>query len=320
MQKNVGAASSIVHVAVAIITNQHNEVLVSLRAKEAHQGGLWEFPGGKLEQGESVFDALKREISEELNISINKAFAFKQIQHNYVDKSVLLDIWRVESFSGEPVGAEGQQVKWLAINDLKVDEFPAANRAIIQALKLPESYMITGSFESHSDFELKLENSLKKGIKLVQLRCKKTSDKEYKQLAEISASLCHKYNAILLLNTSLEVFSSVSAQGLHLTSQMLSSIVNRPIDDDLILSVSCHSEIEIEKAKQLKADIVLLSPVKETSSHPGVKGIGWQRFSELVAAIEAPVFALGGMAEADIDDAKSSGAQGVAAISSFWKA
>ncbi len=320
MQKNVGASSSIVHVAVAIITNQYNEVLVSLRAKEAHQGGLWEFPGGKLEQGESVFDALKREIFEELNISINKAFAFKKIQYNYVDKNVLLDIWRVESFSGEPVGAEGQQVKWLAINDLKVDEFPAANRAIIQALKLPESYMITGSFESHSDFEFKLENSLKKGIKLVQLRCKKTSDKEYKQLAEISASLCNKYNAILLLNTSLGIFTSVSAQGLHLSSQMLSTFSTRPIDDDLILSVSCHSEIEIERAKQLKADIILLSPVKETSSHPGVKGMGWQRFSELLAAIETPVFALGGMAEADIDDAKSSGAQGVAAISSFWKA
>ena len=309
---------ALVHVAVAIITNQNNQVLISLRNKKSHQGGLWEFPGGKLEKNETVFNALKREIKEELNISIYSAFAFKTIQFHYADKSVLLDVWKVESFSGEPEGAEGQKIKWQNIDELNASNFPEANRVIIQLLKLPEKYMITGSFESSDDFEYKLESSLKKGVSLVQLRSKNTTEKEYKTLIKIAKCLCEKHNATLLLNSGVEVFLDSTAGGLHLTSQMLHSIRHRPIGDNFILSVSCHTNAEIEKAQLLKADIILLSPVKETKSHPGVKGIGWKKFTEIVAGVKTPVYALGGMAEKDLPEAKKSGAQGVAAISSFW--
>ena len=309
---------SLVHVAVAIIINQYNQVLISLRKKDAHQGGLWEFPGGKVEQDESVLDALKREVHEELDISIRSAYLFKKIHHQYTDRAVLLEIWKVDSYTGEPKGIEGQQVKWQAIDKLNIDKFPAANRGIIQALKLPDKYMITGEFKNHKDFELKLENSLKNGISLVQLRCKNTPDDEYKQLIEIARILCAKYGASLLLNTSAEMFLSSGADGLHLNSQMLNSIESRPVSSDSLLSVSCHSKSEIEKAKQLTADIILLSPVKETRSHPGVQGIGWEKFTDLAINIDVPVYALGGMTADDLYDAKKSGAQGVAAISSFW--
>ncbi|RDH81319.1 MAG: hypothetical protein DIZ80_14575 [endosymbiont of Galathealinum brachiosum] len=311
--------SALIHVAVAIIINQKNQVLISLRPAGVHQGGLWEFPGGKLEDGESALDALKREIDEELGISIDKASSFKKITYQYPDKKVLLDIWKVESYSGEPQGAEGQQLKWRLISDLNAKEFPTANREIIQTLKLPERYMITGSFENTEDFKLKLENSLKSGISLVQLRCKNTSVTEYKHLVKMSTLLCELHGAILLLNTTLDVFLDTNANGLHLSSQMLHSIQQRPIDKESLLSVSCHTEQEIEKAKQLEADIILLSPVRETKSHPGVEGIGWEKFAQISSNVEVPVYALGGMAESDICDAKSSGAQGVAAISSFWK-
>jgi len=311
--------SALIHVAVAIITNQQHEVLISLRHKDAHQGGLWEFPGGKLEHGESVLEALKREIKEELNILIHNASPFKSIHHQYSDKAVLLDFWQVESFTGKPQGVEGQQIKWQAINNLNTHDFPAANRVIIHALKFPERYMITGSFEGYRDFESKLETSLKNGISLVQLRCKNASLEEYKQLASISASLCKVYGATLLLNSDVETFLNTPADGLHLSSQMLHSIQSRPVSNDLILSASCHTELEIEKAKKLKVDIILLSPVKETRSHPGVKGIGWDKFTEIAANIDVPVYALGGMVEADLNEARLSGAQGIAAISSFWE-
>jgi len=314
--------SNPVHVAVAIITNQRNEILISFRSNSAHQGGLWEFPGGKLEPNESTFDALKREIKEELNISIQKASPYKKIKHQYSDKTVLLDIWWVESFSGNPEGAEAQQIKWQAISRLNEIEFPAANQAIIMSLQLPQRYMITGAFESHQDFKCKLETSLKKGISLVQLRCKNISETEYKQLAEISIHLCKKYNATLLFNTTVEIFKELSPRagktGLHLNSQMLDTIQIRPIAADFLLSVSCHNSKEVDKAKQLEADIILLSPVKETRSHPGVMGIGWNRFSEITDNINTPVYALGGMSEVDLADAKLSAAQGVAAISGFW--
>lgn len=309
---------AVVHVAVAVITNKQNQVLISLRPEKVHQGGLWEFPGGKLEAGESVIDALKREISEELGIKVLNAQPLKTIQHNYTDKSVLLDVWKIDSFSGEPHGAEGQDIKWQDLDQLCCEDFPAANRGIIQTMLLPEKYMITGSFESQDDFLKRLESSLKNGISLVQLRCKNLTDVEYLELADKAVSLCSSYQSKLLLNTSPEVFLKSNADGLQLSSHYLHSVNKRPVDDSLLLSASCHTKEDIEQARKLNADIILLSPVKETKSHPGVKGIGWQKFSELISVTGTPVYALGGMSETDLRDAKQAGAQGVAAISSFW--
>ena len=110
--------SPVVQVAVAIIVNQDNEVLISLRPNSSHQGGLWEFPGGKLEIGESVEDALKRELLEELNIDLLESQSFKIIQHQYADKTVQLNIYIVSSFRGEAKGAEGQLIEWKSIDQL----------------------------------------------------------------------------------------------------------------------------------------------------------------------------------------------------------
>ncbi|VAW58113.1 hypothetical protein MNBD_GAMMA11-3064 [hydrothermal vent metagenome] len=315
----------LIHVALAIIVNQQNEVLVSLRPENVHQGGLWEFPGGKVETEETVLDALKREISEELDIDIKKARPFKVIQYEYPDKSVSLNVWMVMSFVGKPRGGEGQQIKWQAIHQLNINEFPQANRSIIHSLILPEKYMITGSFENESNFLLRLENSLKKNhsesaMPLVQLRCKALAEAAFLMIANQAQIICKKYNAKLLLNATPDIFRQTKADGLHLNSQQLYSLNARPIDNASLLSVSCHTQADIKQAEQLGADIILLSPVKETTSHPGVKGIGWERFSALVSSTHAPVYALGGMGIDDIDDAKYAGAQGVAAISSFWKA
>jgi len=308
----------IVKVAVALIVNHKNEILISFRADDVHQGGLWEFPGGKFEKTELALDALKREMHEELNIEINSARLFKTIRYQYSDKTVELNIFRVESYTGIPVGAENQPIKWQPVKELNADEFPAANRSIILALQLPDKYMITGNYENHQDFFCKLEASLKKGISLVQLRSKKISAQEYKQLIDIASPLCKKYSAILLLNTNVNVFSNSQASGLHLSSHLLSSIKTRPIPNDFLLSVSCHTKVEIVKAKKLNADIILLSPVKKTQSHPGVLGIGWKKFTQISLDLDVPVYALGGMAESDLGDAEKAGAQGVAAISSFW--
>lgn len=124
-----------VHVAVAVIVNDHDEVLLALRSPEQHQGGLWEFPGGKVEAGESVNEALKREIREELNITITAAAALTSVKHDYNDKSVWLDVWSVTDFQGTPQGHEGQKIRWCAIHDLQEDEFPAANAPIISAIQ-----------------------------------------------------------------------------------------------------------------------------------------------------------------------------------------
>ena len=124
-----------IEVAVAILKSNENTVLTSWRQPHQHQGGLWEFPGGKREPDESMYDALKREVYEELGIEVEEAQPFVRIDHDYGDKQVSLDVWMVSAFSGKPSSREGQPLRWQAIPELKHDEFPAANAAIITALQ-----------------------------------------------------------------------------------------------------------------------------------------------------------------------------------------
>lgn len=128
-----------VRVAVAVIIDAKQQVLISLRQVHQHQGGLWEFPGGKVDDNETVFDALVREIDEELGMTIIEAQPLIEIAHNYSDKSVLLDVWLVTKFNGSAQGREGQEIQWKAISDLDENDFPAANVAIINELKLRAS-------------------------------------------------------------------------------------------------------------------------------------------------------------------------------------
>ena len=124
----------LVHVAVGVVLNSHNEVLIALRAKQAHQGGLWEFPGGKVEVDETIQQALVRELKEELDIIAECFEPLVVIEHDYGDKTVRLDVWLVTQFDGDPVGCEGQQVKWSTIDELTRYEFPAANKKIIEKI------------------------------------------------------------------------------------------------------------------------------------------------------------------------------------------
>ncbi len=309
----------LIHVAVAVIVNARNEVLIARRPEHVHQGGLWEFPGGKLEHGEQVEHALKREINEELGLQIESARPLIQVRHDYTDKSVLLDVWRILQYQGQPVGREGQPVRWMRISELDATMFPVANKPIVLSLQLPEYYMITGHFDDMDDFCERLEQALIRGIKLVQLRIKHVTDETwYGMLVEAAHKLCMSHGARLLLNTSVDRFNRCGGDGLHLTSSSIFDYDRRPVSSDLLLSVSCHSDNELDQARRLGADMVLLSPVKETRSHPGVPGIGWPAFQQMAQTANCPVYALGGMGTEDLVQAVESGAQGIAAISSFW--
>jgi len=126
--------NSTVHVAVGVLLNDNHEVLIALRPAESHQGGLWEFPGGKVEEGESVEYALNREFKEELGISVQACIPLIQIRHEYSDKLVMLDVWRIQKFSGIPQGREGQAIEWRALSKLRPVDFPKANERIIREL------------------------------------------------------------------------------------------------------------------------------------------------------------------------------------------
>ena len=125
----------VVHVAVGVLVDDGGRVLITRRANDAHQGGLWEFPGGKVEVGESVLEALDRELQEELGTAVLSSEPLLEIRHDYSDKAVLLDIHRVTEWRNEPRGLEGQPLAWVGIADLDDYEFPAANVAIVEKLK-----------------------------------------------------------------------------------------------------------------------------------------------------------------------------------------
>ena len=126
-------------VAAVIYSVDHsNQILISRRPDHLHQGGLWEFPGGKVETDELPEQALCRELREELGIQVTQAQPYLQVSHDYSDKQVLLDIWQVNGFSGQPRGMEGQDCRWVALSELLGSDsgyaFPAANQAILNKL------------------------------------------------------------------------------------------------------------------------------------------------------------------------------------------
>ncbi len=123
-----------VHVAIGVISNTRGEILVSKRPADKSQSGLWEFPGGKVEKNETAFQALKRELLEEIGIQVITATPWLQIKHAYPDRTVLLDTWHIAHFSGEPFGQEGQLVQWIQPNHFDQLPFLAGNREIIEKI------------------------------------------------------------------------------------------------------------------------------------------------------------------------------------------
>ena len=123
-----------VHVVIGIILNAEQQVLIAQRLPHQEKGGMWEFPGGKVEANETAFEALQRELKEEIGIEVIEAEAWTKVTYHYPHKSVLLDTWMVKKFIGTPVGAEGQPIRWKAISELGELEFPEGNRLIIEKL------------------------------------------------------------------------------------------------------------------------------------------------------------------------------------------
>ena len=308
-----------IHVAVAAIMDEQGRVLLSKRAAHVHQGGLWEFPGGKLEEGESIDEGLRRELHEELGITPTRARPLIRVAHDYPDKSVLLDVWRIDRINGIPRGREGQQVEWVPVDQLPCYAFPAANLPIVNAISLPACYLITpepgGEIPRFLD---ELECSLANGVSLLQLRAKQLSDADYRVLIPEVLQRCRHVNARVLLNAEPGLAREFGAAGVHLTSERLMALSGRPLDDSYLVAASCHNLEQLERAVNLGLDFAVVSPVQATSSHPEAKPLGFTGLHDLAERSSIPVYALGGMQTAELATAFRYGAQGIAAIRGLW--
>ena len=307
-----------VHVAVAVIENASGEILISKRLDHVHMGGLWEFPGGKVEAGETVLQALQREIREEVAIDIHDAQPLLKIPFQYPEKRVLLDVWSVTKFSGEAQSCEGQQVLWSPRYLLSSYQIPPANRGILTALQLPDQLLITGNFSDVAECILRTKNAVEYfGLRAVMLRAHQLDALEYKKLAIEMVQLCQRLNVKLLLNTNTENFID-EADGLHFTAQRLLACTERPVSKWKLFCASCHNEAEIQHAVAIGVDYITLSPVLPTASHSNVPLLGWDGLASLLSSCSLPVFALGGLNASHLSQAKALGVLGIAGISVWW--
>ncbi|ATR84645.1 Nudix family hydrolase [Pseudomonas defluvii] len=308
-----------IHVAAAVIRGTDGRVLIARRADSQHQGGLWEFPGGKVEEGEAVQAALARELQEELGIAVSAARPLIKVKHDYPDKQVLLDVWEVSAFTGEPHGAEGQPLAWVAPRELAQYDFPEANRPIVAAARLPGEYLITPDGLETSQLLRGMQKAIAGGVKLLQLRAPNMYDPQYRDLAVDAVGLCAG-KAQLMLKGPLEWLGDFPAAGWHLTATQLRKYASkgRPFPQNRWLAASCHNAEELALAEQMGVDFVTLSPVQATQSHPDTAPLGWEQASQLIEGFNRPVFLLGGVGDAERERAWQSGAQGVAGIRAFW--
>ena len=302
----------------AVITDNHDQVLLSLRPPHVPQGNLWEFPGGKVEAGEEVLAALARELDEELGIRLISARCLLKVRHDYPDRAVFLEFWRVTRYQGCPRGREGQTIRWLPRRLLPRKAFPAANLPLIRALQLPAVYLISPEMARPDDYLSAFRRIIQAGIPLVQLRAKHLDAESFVLLARQLIALCRGTDTRLLLNCEPEAAAQLGADGVHLSSHRLRALSRRPCwGAGKLVGASCHNHKEVAHACQLGLDFIAISPVLATRSHPGSDSLGWRRFRALAEAATVPVYALGGMSLRDLEQAQICGAWGIAAISAF---
>ncbi|TDR48717.1 8-oxo-dGTPase [Tahibacter aquaticus] len=309
-----------VHVVAAALIDADGRVLLAQRPEGKHLAGYWEFPGGKVEPGESALQALQREILEEIGVRVASAEALIRIPWRYSAKQILLDVYRVREFVGVPHSCEGQSLKWVPAAALDPAEMPAADHPVIHALALPDRYLITP--EPGADlgaFLAGLDAALDRGVRLVQLRALQLEEEKLRTLAAECLTRVRAAGGQLLISRRHDLVEELDLDGVHISAAQLQSLQERPVSLRRWFAASCHDARELQLAQSLQVDFAVLGTVAPTLSHPGQVPLGWDGFSALCAGAALPVFALGGLVEGDLPAAIERGAQGIAGISAFWE-
>jgi 8-oxo-dGTP diphosphatase len=279
--------------------------------------GYWEFPGGKVEAGETAHHALLRELHEELGIEVKTAYPWLTRVFTYPHATVSLNFFRVTDWQDEPHGKEGQLLSWQRLPDLSVSPVLPANAPIMRALQLPHLYAISNAAELGTEVFLeRLQLAFNNGLRLLQIREKDLPRAALRELSLGAVELARGFEARVLINGDVELARDVGADGVQLTGAQLAACLKRP--DVELCAASCHSATELQHAAELGLDFALLSPVLPTKSHPGAAHLGWDGFAALAASSSIPVYALGGLQMRDMEMAWQHGAHGIALLRQAW--
>lgn len=317
--------TKVVRVAVAILQKESGEFLLASRPQGKGWAGWWEFPGGKIEQGEAPEHALARELQEELGVLPTAAQAWITRRYDYPAthdaeaKTVLLHFFFVTAWQGEVTPLEGQTLAWQSPKKVEVSPVLPANAPIMHALALPSVYAISNMAEmGKAEFMRAFARALDQGLQLIQIREKQLSRDALAHLTQDILALCLPYQTQVMVNTDIAHAMQLGAHGVHINSRDLMQLEKKP-EETLLVSASCHTPLELKHAAALGLDFAVLSPVLATLSHPDATPIGWETFAYWVQHYDLPVYALGGMQPQHLSTALQCGARGIAMQRGAWQ-
>ena len=308
---------ALVEVVAAVIERPDGSFLLAQRPAGKVYAGYWEFPGGKVEPGEPLADALARELHEELGIEVGTAHPWIVRIYPYAHANVRLNFFRVRAWHGEPHGKEAQRLAWQHVSALNVAPLLPANAPVLRALALPFEYAITHAGEIGADEQLRrLDQRLAQGLRLIQVREKDMQAPALERFAETVITKARVHGAQVLINSDLELAGRVGADGVHLAAAQLAHLDRKP--ELGWCAASCHNAADLARAAELGVDFAVLGPVQATPSHPDALPLGWEGFAEAARGAALPVFALGGMKPGDLETAWRCGAHGIAMVRGSW--
>ncbi|MCG8392685.1 MAG: Nudix family hydrolase [Pseudomonadales bacterium] len=304
-------------VVAAIIRGEDGRICLSKRPDHKHQGGRWEFPGGKVEPGEPLADALARELHEELAMEEALSSPFMTIAHQYEDIHVTLHFRDVTAWRGVPEGQEGQQVAWFAPGELAELNFPAANRPVVTAISLPPCLAIAPEAQDPETLMARIQglDAARTGLYLRNW----SQHPERDRILEVCAR--HDIRVWLRADSPAGLVGGLpdGVFGLHLPASVLADCEGRPAFAGVV-SAACHDQQALEKAVRLGLDSALISPVNPTTTHPDQPALGWETAGQWATGLPLACYMLGGVGPGDLTKARQHGAVGVAGIRAFWPA
>jgi len=293
----------VIEVAAAVLQRPDGAFLLAQRPAGKVYAGYWEFPGGKIEPGEAAAAALARELHEELGIDIGEPYPWLTRVYTYPHGTVRLQFFRVYEWKAEPHPREDQAISWQQPGAGMAAPMLPANAPILAALALPDEYAVTNAAQyGMAGMLSRLERRLKQGLKLVQVR--EFGFAERDAFTRQAIELAHRYGCKVMVK---EPFPG--ADGIHYTAAELTRLSTK----QGLSAASCHTREELERAMALGLDFVVLGPVRDKSP-----ALGWEKFRQLARFTSIPVYAIGGLTRADLQDARRAGAHGVAMIRGAW--
>ena len=306
-----------VDVAAGVIMRPDGHFLLGQRATGTFYPGYWEFPGGKVEAGETAAQALIRELEEELGIRVTSVRPWVTREHLYEHAHVRLHFFEVADWEGDIDGRVHSALAWQHPERPSVGPMLPANGPILKALRLPRRMGITHAAKIGAATQLALvDAALDRGLRLIQVREHGMAAGELASFAREVTRRARPRGALVVVNAGAPLARRVGADGVHLSSTELMRSANRPEVE--WAGASCHCRAELEHAAELGLDYALLGPVRPTLTHPGRDALGWAVFGDLVRRLPMPVLGLGGLTEDDLETARNAGAHGIAAIRGAW--